>query len=112
MGIAPEGTRSPDGRLQAFDPGFVWLAARTGAQVLPCAIHGATYLMPKGARYPRRGRLWVRFGAPRDLAAEGRRISRERMQAIADETRSVMLGLLAELARETGVPNPAVDSGT
>jgi hypothetical protein len=65
--------------------------------------------MPKGAQYPRPGRLWVRFGPARDLSGEGRRISRERMQVIADEVRAATLALLTDLARETGVSNPAVD---
>src|SRR3990172_1379685 len=58
LGLAPEGTRSRDGRLGEYDPGFVWLATRTGAHVVPCVIHGVYQLMPKGARLPRRGAMW------------------------------------------------------
>lgn len=110
-GLAPEGTRSPDGTLRAYDPGFVWLASRTGAAVLPCAIHGAYQLMPKEARLPRRGPLWVRFGPPLSFEAEGRRIPRERMRALADEVRDRTLAMLADLVAETGVPHPAVGAG-
>jgi 1-acyl-sn-glycerol-3-phosphate acyltransferase len=108
MGIAPEGTRSPDGRLGDYDPGFIWLAARTGAVVVPCAIHGAWQRMPKGAQYPRPGPLWVRFGAPISLAEEGPKLPRARMAELAGEVRSRTLAMLAELAAETGVPNPAL----
>ncbi len=107
LGIAPEGTRSLDGSLGAFDPGFVWLAARTGAVVVPTAIHGAQGLMPRGARIIRRGDLWVRFGAPISYADEGR-ASRERLAELAAALRDRILDLLAELAEETGVPSPAV----
>lgn len=38
MGIFPEGTRSPDGRLLRFKSGAALIAARTGATVVPCGI--------------------------------------------------------------------------
>jgi 1-acyl-sn-glycerol-3-phosphate acyltransferase len=113
VGVAPEGTRSPDGTLRAYDPGFAWVAARTGAVIVPCAIHGAYRLMPKGARMPRRGELWVRFGEPvppADWLPDGtQRPSREELQAVADEVRRRTLVLLTELVAESGLANPAVD---
>jgi 1-acyl-sn-glycerol-3-phosphate acyltransferase len=38
--IMPEGTRSRDGRLQPFKPGFVHLAIATGLPVVPVVLHG------------------------------------------------------------------------
>ncbi len=111
MGIAPEGTRSPDGRMGPYDPGFVWLAAKTRAVVVPAAIHGAWQLMPKGANYPRRGPLWVRFGAPMDVAPEGGRLPRERMAEVAGEVRDATLALLRQLVAESGVPHPSLEDG-
>ena len=111
FGIAPEGTRSPDGKLSAYDPGFVWLAVRTGALIVPTAIHGAYALWPRGAGFPRRGDLWIRFGEPISPAAEGRP-TRERLEALAEDVRRRTLSLLADLVAETGVPNPAVASPT
>jgi 1-acyl-sn-glycerol-3-phosphate acyltransferase len=108
LGLAPEGTRSRDGRLHPFDPGFVWLATRTGALVVPCVVHGAYQLLPKGARVPRRGPLWVRFGPPISFAAEGRRAPRERLVALGEDARARSLAMLTDLVRESGVPNPAV----
>jgi 1-acyl-sn-glycerol-3-phosphate acyltransferase len=109
MGVAPEGTRSRDGRLGPYDPGFVWLAAKTGAVVVPCALHGAWNLMPKGAGYPRPGRMWIRFGPGLRPADEGRRLARARMDELAEEVRQRTLAMLADLVAESGVPNPAVD---
>lgn len=109
LGIAPEGTRSRDGRLRPFDPGFVWLALKAGVPVIPCAIHGAHRLLPPGRRFPRRGPLWVRIGPPIRWPDAGPRPSREALQAMADDTRRVMLALLAELERESGVASPALD---
>jgi 1-acyl-sn-glycerol-3-phosphate acyltransferase len=106
MGIAPEGTRSADGTLGEYDPGFVWLAMRTNALVVPLAIHGAYHLMPRNARLPRRGTVWVRVGEPISFADEGRRVSRERMQELADMVRDRTSAMLDDLAEESGVPRP------
>jgi 1-acyl-sn-glycerol-3-phosphate acyltransferase len=67
LGVAPEGTRGTGGDLLPYDPGFVWLARRTGAVVIPCAILGTRELMPVGRLLPRRGDIWVAFGAPADV---------------------------------------------
>lgn len=108
LGIAPEGTRSRDGRLLPFDPGFVWLALKADVPVIPCAIHGAHVLLPPGRRFPRRGQLWVRIGPPLRWPDAGPRPSREALQSMADETRRTMLALLAELEAESGVTSPAL----
>ena len=47
--VYPEGTRSPDGRLQAFKKGPFFLAMETGAPVLPIAIWGTERMMRKGS---------------------------------------------------------------
>ncbi len=47
--VYPEGTRSPDGRLQAFKKGPFFLAMETGAPVLPIAIWGTDRMMRKGS---------------------------------------------------------------
>lgn len=43
----PEGTRSPDGRLQAFKPGAFKLALETGSEILPIYISGSRNAVPK-----------------------------------------------------------------
>ena len=37
--ILPEGTRSPDGRLQSFKKGFAHLAIQTGLPIVPIVVH-------------------------------------------------------------------------
>jgi 1-acyl-sn-glycerol-3-phosphate acyltransferase len=44
----PEGTRSPDGRLQPFKKGLFVMAIRAGALVVPISVSGARKIMPKG----------------------------------------------------------------
>ena len=65
LGVYPEGTRSPDGRLHRGKTGVAVLAARSGCPVVPIGIAGTAALVPKGTKLPRRrGHVVVRFGAP------------------------------------------------
>jgi len=47
--VFPEGTRSPDGRLQTFKKGPFYLAQETGAPIIPVAISGTEHMMRKGS---------------------------------------------------------------
>jgi len=47
--VYPEGTRSKDGRLQAFKKGPFYLAMETGAPIVPIAISGTEAMMRKGS---------------------------------------------------------------
>jgi 1-acyl-sn-glycerol-3-phosphate acyltransferase len=77
----PEGTRSPDGRLQAPEPGAALLALRTGAPVLPVAVAGTQHAMPKGAKWPRRTRVVVRMGPTLQPPRREGKIDREELEA-------------------------------
>lgn len=57
--LAPEGTRSRDGRLLPFKKGPFQLALKTGAPVVPVVIHGARALAGPGGVQPGRVRLEV-----------------------------------------------------
>ena len=86
LGIYPEGTRSPDGRLYRGKTGPVRLALRTGAPIVPVAMHGTYDVMPPGARLPRIRRVGVRFGAPLDLSRyAGRAEDRVVLRVATDE---------------------------
>ena len=45
--IWPEGTRSPNGRLQRFKKGFAHMAVATGLPIVPVVIHDAHLRWPK-----------------------------------------------------------------
>jgi 1-acyl-sn-glycerol-3-phosphate acyltransferase len=62
--LFPEGSRSPDGRIQEFKPGVGHLANETGTPVVPMHIRGAYQLMPKGQKLPLPGPVRVRIGKP------------------------------------------------
>jgi 1-acyl-sn-glycerol-3-phosphate acyltransferase len=62
--IFPEGTRTGDGEIAAFRPGFTALAVRSGAAILPAAIEGAFAAWPRHCVLPRLGRIHVYYGPP------------------------------------------------
>jgi 1-acyl-sn-glycerol-3-phosphate acyltransferase len=67
--IFPEGSRSPDGRLQAFRPGAFRLALAAGAPVVPVTIVGAFEAWPAHRRFPRAGRVTITYHAAVDSSA-------------------------------------------
>ena len=62
--VFPEGSRTFDGEMQPFKPGFVALAMRSRATILPAAIEGAYHAWPRKNRFPGLGRIHVHFGEP------------------------------------------------
>jgi 1-acyl-sn-glycerol-3-phosphate acyltransferase len=62
--IFPEGGRSPDGWGQGHRGGAAYLAARTGAPVVPVHIQGTNRIFAKGDKRPRPGQTKVTFGFP------------------------------------------------
>ncbi|GAA1482868.1 lysophospholipid acyltransferase family protein [Gordonia sinesedis] len=64
MGMYPEGTRSPDGRLYKGKTGLARVALETGVPVIPVAMIGTERLNPPGTVFPRPARIVVRIGKP------------------------------------------------
>lgn len=64
MLIFPEGTRSPDGRLQPFKRGPFYLAMETGAPIVPVILSGTQTMMRKGSAAIMPGVARVQFLAP------------------------------------------------
>ena len=67
VGLFPEGARTEDGRLAPLRPGFAALLRRANAPVVPIGIAGAFEAYPRGAAFPRPGRVRVIFGKPVDF---------------------------------------------
>ena len=65
--LFPEGSRSPDGRIQEFKPGVGHLAKETGTPVVPMHIRGAHQIMPRNQKVPLPGPVRVRIGKPMTL---------------------------------------------
>jgi 1-acyl-sn-glycerol-3-phosphate acyltransferase len=69
LGIYPEGTRSPDGRLYRGKTGPVRLALRTGSPIVPIAMIGTFEVLPPGENRPRLKQVGMRIGKPIDFAS-------------------------------------------
>ena len=69
LGIYPEGTRSPDGRLYRGKTGVARMALESGAVVIPCAMVNTDVIQPAGRLFPKlRPRPGVRFGKALDFS--------------------------------------------
>lgn len=84
LGIFPEGGVSKEGRLREGDPGVGFLAAKSGAPVIPAFISGTYEALPKGARIPKISRIKVTFGRP--LVFD----NKENKKGVVEITKSIM----------------------
>jgi 1-acyl-sn-glycerol-3-phosphate acyltransferase len=87
LGIYPEGTRSPDGRLYRGKTGVARLALESGAPVVPCAMIDTFQFQPPGTLRPNMGfRPGVRFGEALDFSRyHGRETDGPLLRTITDE---------------------------
>jgi 1-acyl-sn-glycerol-3-phosphate acyltransferase len=60
--LFPEGTRSTDGKITAFKPGFGLLCRRGNAAVVPVVIDGAYECWPRHKKLFSHGPIWVSYG--------------------------------------------------
>lgn len=67
--IYPEGTRSPDGRLQPFKKGAAVMAIKAGVPVVPMACSNAHRIMEKRSLVIHPGEILVEFLSPVDAAS-------------------------------------------
>jgi 1-acyl-sn-glycerol-3-phosphate acyltransferase len=119
----PEGTRIDAGVLATPEPGAGFIAQKAACPVLPVALTGTGECLPKGAIWPRRVLVTVRFGKPflvQSKRPDGRRVSHEEaseaiMLAIAEllppEKRGAFANLEELHERLAGVTIPLSASG-
>ncbi|MFQ5722337.1 MAG: lysophospholipid acyltransferase family protein, partial [Candidatus Aminicenantales bacterium] len=62
--IFPEGTRSRDGKIQAFKRGGFFLAVNSQVPIVPISIKGTYELMPRGSFFVKKGKIKVVFHPP------------------------------------------------
>ncbi len=84
LAIAPEGTRSYDGRLQRGQPGISLIALHAHVPILPMA-HWGGETFGKNVRKLKRTDFHVRVGKQFTLDSNGENVNGEIRQAIADE---------------------------
>ena len=86
LGIYPEGTRSPDGKLYRGRTGIARLVLESEAPVVPVAIIGTDKLQPAGRLVPKLRRVGVVFGSPMDFSKySGLPSDRFLLRSVTDE---------------------------
>jgi 1-acyl-sn-glycerol-3-phosphate acyltransferase len=68
LGIYPEGTRSPDGRLYRGKTGVARMALEAGVPVIPCAMVNTYEIQPPGQVIPKVMPVVIRIGKPLDFS--------------------------------------------
>jgi 1-acyl-sn-glycerol-3-phosphate acyltransferase len=86
LGLYPEGTRSPDGRLYRGKTGVARMALEAGVPVIPVAMINTDVVQPTGKKIPNLGRVGMRIGKPLDFSRyQGMEGDRFVLRSITDE---------------------------
>ncbi len=86
LGIYPEGTRSPDGKLYRGRTGIARMALEAHVPVVPVVMVDTDVMMPIGRRLPRVVRIGIVIGEPLDFSRfEGMEGDRYILRSITDE---------------------------
>ena len=88
--LFPEGTRKEGRAVAELRDGAMFVAARTGATVVPVGVGGSEKAMPPGKKLPRPARIRIVIGEPiAPPSAEGQgRVSRSAITAKSEELRA------------------------
>jgi len=97
--IYPEGTRSPDGRLQEFKKGAVMMAIKAGVPIVPMVCAGAHRVMEKHSLVIHPGEIVVEFLEPIDAS----KYSLEERDILNERLRIAMGGALPPDQRPAGL---------
>jgi len=96
LGIYPEGTRSPDGKLYRGRTGVARMILEAHVPVVPVAMVDTEKVMPIGTKIPKVRRIGVIFGEPIDFSRfDGMEGDRFILRSITDE-------IIYELSRISG----------
>lgn len=68
IAMAPEGTRSPTGQLQEFQPVVAKIAISRHIPILPSAAFGVEKAMPVGSKFPLPFQITLKFGPVFELS--------------------------------------------
>ncbi len=94
LGLYPEGTRSPDGKLYRGKTGVARLALKAGVPVVPVAMIDTEKIQPPGQVIPNFGRVGVKLGAPLDFSRyDGLEDDRFVLRSITDEIMYALMEL-------------------
>ncbi len=102
MIVFPEGGRQSGGLVGEIFDGVAFLAARSGARVVPIGVAGTEAAMPEGSKFPRRSRTAIVVGAPMEppRSTTGR-VTRSQRRAFTDELRVQLQAVFDEAQAES-----------
>ena len=101
--IYPEGTRSPDGRLQDFKKGAVVMAIKAGVPIVPIVCSGAHRVMEKRSLVIHPGEILVEFLEPIDTS----KYTFEERERLNEIVHDAMAAALPPDQRPIGFPGAA-----
>jgi 1-acyl-sn-glycerol-3-phosphate acyltransferase len=99
LGIYPEGTRSPDGRLYKGRTGIARMAIDSGAPIIPVAMFNTAEIQPTGQVVPKVRRVEMVFGEPMYFTGDSTD------QALLRSATNQIMEKIAELSKQEYVPN-------
>ena len=113
LGIYPEGTRSPDGRLYRAKLGVARLALETRAPVIPIAMVNTEKVQPKGTKIPKRRAQGRRIAPVRTIVGPALDLSRyyeqPRSRAVEREIADEIMRAIQQLSGQEYVDLYAAD---
>jgi cytidylate kinase len=99
--LYPEGTRTTDGRIAAFKPGFGLLCRRSQATIVPVLIEGAFECWPRTRKLFKIGsHIVIRFGSP--LSPE--QVQTMTNEELADRVTAILRSMQSETRQNLGKP--------
>ena len=97
LGIYPEGTRSPDGRLYRGKTGVARMALEAGVPVIPVAMIDTDRIQPIGSKMPKILRVGIKIGEPLDFSRyAGMENDRFVLRSMADEIMYELMDLTGQ----------------
>ena len=99
VGIYPEGTRSPDGRLYKGRTGIARMAIESGAPVIPVAMFNTAEIQPTGQVVPKVRRVEMVFGEPMYFSGDSTD------QVVLRNATNELMEKIAQLSKQEYVPN-------
>jgi 1-acyl-sn-glycerol-3-phosphate acyltransferase len=87
--VFPEGTRRAGPVVETLHEGAAFLAARTGAPIVPIGIGGSAEVMPKGSKMVRPVKVHVVVGDPiaPPARSDGGRVPRHQVHQVTEQLR-------------------------
>jgi 1-acyl-sn-glycerol-3-phosphate acyltransferase len=100
--LFPEGTRKEGTSVEPLHDGAAFIAARTGAKIVPVGIAGSERAMPVGAKLPRLAKIQIVVGTPIEPPVSEGRVSRSQINEKTEELRRELEAVYAEARRRLG----------